>query len=100
MSFSHDVKSELVAYSAAERESGQMKPCCMQTETYALFLFCRSFSAKEMGLKTEHKSIADRYAAAVREMTGHKPKREKTAGGKTPSTGRPSSPNSGTAGTR
>ena len=82
MSFSHDVKSELVAYSAAERESGQMKPCCMQTETYALFLFCRAFSAKEMGLKTEHKDIADRYAAAVREMTGHKPKRERTAGGK------------------
>lgn len=82
MSFSHDVKSELVTYSAAARESGEMKPCCRQTETYALFLFCRSFSAKEMGLKTEHKDIADLYAAAAREMTGRRPKRERTAGGK------------------
>ncbi len=82
MSFSQDVKSELVSYSSMARESGQMKPCCMQTEVYALFLFCRNFSAKEMGIKTEQESIADRYADAVLEMTGHKPERETTAGGK------------------
>lgn len=82
MSFSTDVKSELVQYSLSARESGQMKPCCRQTETYALFLFCRAFSAGAMGLKTEHKDIADLYASSVREMTGHRPKRERTAGGK------------------
>lgn len=82
MSFSTAVKSELVKYSLSARDSGQMKPCCMQTETYALFLFCRAFGAGEMGLKTEHKDIADLYAAAVREMTGHRAKRERTAGGK------------------
>lgn len=82
MSFSHDVKSELMSFSDTARESGEMKPCCMQTETYALFLFCRSFSTKEMGIKTEHRSIAERYAAAVQDMTGHRPKLEQTGGGK------------------
>lgn len=82
MSFSRDVKTELVAYSAAARESGEMKPCCRQTETYALFLFCRAFGLQEMGIKTEHKAIADAYRNAVREMTGHRPALERTAGGK------------------
>ena len=82
LSFSHDVKTELLSFSKSARESGQMRPCCRQTEIYALFLFCRSFSAREMGLKTEHKAIADLYASAVRDMTGHRPVRERTTGGK------------------
>ncbi len=82
MSFSHDVKSELVAFSEGARASGEMKHCCRQTETYALFLFCRAFGVGEMGIKTEHKGIADLYSSAVREMTGHRPRLERTAGGK------------------
>lgn len=82
MSFSHDVKSELVSFSEEQRRSGQMKPCCRQTETYALFLFCRSFGLKEMGIKTEHQGIATLYADAVKEMTGHRPAIQRTAGGR------------------
>ena len=82
MSFSHDVKSELISRSETARASGEMKHCCRQTETYALFLFCRAFGAKEMGIKTEHKGIAELYSSAVREMTGHRSKTERTAGGK------------------
>ena len=82
MSFSHDVKSELAAYSAAARADGTMKPCCRLTETCALFLFCRSFGANEMGIKTEHEDIARMYADAVKDMTGHRVKTEQTGGGK------------------
>lgn len=82
MSFSHDVKSELVARSEGGRTSGEMKHCCRLSETCGLFLFCRSFGAQEMGIKTEHKGIADLYSSAVKEMTGHRPRVEKTAGGK------------------
>ncbi|MBR5753466.1 MAG: DNA-binding protein WhiA [Clostridia bacterium] len=82
MSFSHDVKSELIAFSEAARASGNLPLCCRQSEIYALFLFCRSFGASEMGIRTEHEGIADAYVAAVKEMTGHRPKTERTAGGK------------------
>lgn len=82
MSFSQSVKTELVTFSESGRKAGTIKPCCQQTEVYALFLFCRNFSASEMGLKTEHEGIAGLYAAAVRDMTGHKPLVEHTKGGK------------------
>lgn len=82
MSFASSVKDELVRYSDTLRENGQLKPCCAEAETYALFLCCRSFSFHEMALKTENGDIAARYRDAVRDMTGHKPKLEKTGGGK------------------
>ncbi len=82
MSFSKNVKTELVDFSAGAQASGEMKPCCRQSETYALFLFCRSFGLHEMGIKTEHEAIAAAYQEAVREMTGHCPPMEQTSGGK------------------
>ena len=82
MSFAQQVKTELTAYDAARRESGEEPSHCRHAEQYGLFVFCRNFSRKEMGIKTEYKEIAQMYAAAACEMSGKKAAVVQTSAGK------------------
>ena len=82
MSFSKNVKMELLERAAVNRETGETdSPCCHHAEQYGLFLFNRSFSPREVALKTEHRALAERYADDVEELTGHRPKIEESAAG-------------------
>jgi len=74
MSFAHQVKEELIAFEAQD-------PYHLHAERYGLFLFCRNFSLKEMCLKTEMRSLASHYAAAVLDVSGRKAETQRSAAG-------------------
>lgn len=91
MSFSHNVKEELLQTAAAlysptsspqyfieEDEASPMteeeRNCCRHAETYGMFLLCRDFGLSKMGIKTETKPLAERYATEAKRMTGHRVK--------------------------
>ena len=82
MSFASDVKDELIDKSNSQKRSGEMKDCCLHAEMYGLFLFCREFNASEISIKTERENIANLFTSYVYELTGRRPKVEKSSSGK------------------
>ncbi len=61
MSFSADVKKELTQNISSA--------CCYKAEAFGMLLFGRAFSLSEISLMTEFKEVAERYSAAVRDLT-------------------------------
>lgn len=66
MSFSSDVKSELLAL---EREYG----CCETAEAYGMLLFGHSFTPRDISLQTENREVAKLYSRLVFDVTGIEP---------------------------
>ncbi len=73
MSFSAEAKKEL-----AQNISSA---CCYKAEAFGMLLFGRSFSLSEISLMTEFPQVAERYSAAVRDLTGVTPLTEKSKAG-------------------
>ncbi len=73
MSFSADVKKELTQNISSA--------CCYKAEAFGMLLFGRGFGITDISLMTEFKEVAERYSAAVRDLTGVTPLYEKTRGG-------------------
>lgn len=63
MSFSHNVKKELAALTGQE-------PCCVRAQAYALALFGRSFSAREMCIQTDYAEVAECYRSMIADVCG------------------------------
>lgn len=64
MSFSSDVKSELMLRSFVNSD------CCRTAQGYGLLLFGRSFSGNCLSLLTENEEVASAYAEAVQYFSG------------------------------
>ncbi len=73
MSFSADVKKELTQNISSA--------CCYKAEAFGMLLFGRAFSLPEISLMTEFSAVAERYSAAVRDITGVTPLVETTKAG-------------------
>ncbi len=73
MSFSADVKKELTQNISSA--------CCYKAEAFGMLLFGRSFGLSEISLMTEFSAVAERYSAAVRDITGVTPLMETTKAG-------------------
>lgn len=73
MSFATEVKAELV--------SVENKDCCAIAQSYALLLFGRAFSGREMSLLTENKQVAAAYTEAAERFSGVSAVPERTEAG-------------------
>ena len=73
MSFATEVKSELV--------SVENQNCCAVAQSYALLLFGRAFSGREMSLLTENEQVAAAYSDAIRILSGAEIVPEQTGAG-------------------
>ncbi len=73
MSFATEVKDELVSI--------EPKDCCALAQSYALLLFGRAFSGRELSLLTENKQVAGAYAGALETLSGTKIAPEQTGAG-------------------
>ena len=73
MSFSTDVKNELAQTISSA--------CCYKAEAFGMLIFGRAFCITEISLLTELKSIAERYCACVRDLTGVTPTVKKSDAG-------------------
>ena len=62
MSFATEVKDELVSF--------ENKECCALAQSYALLLYGRAFSGRELSILTENKTVADAYLAALHSLSG------------------------------
>ena len=62
MSFTSEVKAELAS---VENES-----CCALAQSYALLLFGRAFSGREISLLTENRIVAEAYVNAIKTLSG------------------------------
>ena len=62
MSFSTEVKNELL--------SAELESCCRHALSYALILFGRTFSAKELAILTENNDIINAYCEAIHFLSG------------------------------
>lgn len=74
MSFSSDIKNELVAVGGAD--------CCELAQAYGMAEFGRSFSASGVSLQTESQTVAERYAHLLHTVCGVKPQTETPPAGK------------------
>lgn len=75
MSFSFDVKSELLSVEI-ENE------CCLHAFCYGLLLCSRSFSYRDISILTEHKEIAQVYADTILRVCSITPSVVKSSAGK------------------
>lgn len=66
MSFSSDVKNELVALE-------MVSDCCRHAESYGMLLFGRNFSTSSLSFAAENRVVAEKYAAIVAELSGVTP---------------------------
>ena len=73
MSFSSDVKEELIGYEQLALNNNALNPCCKHAEEYGFFLCCRNFDTYAMNIRTENKDIAERYGRYIKEITGKEP---------------------------
>ena len=73
MSFTAEVKAELAS---VENES-----CCALAQSYALLLFGRAFSGREISLLTENRTVAEAYVNAVETLSGQTVKPTVTGAG-------------------
>lgn len=73
MSFSTDVKNELAQTISSA--------CCYKAEAFGMLIFGRAFGISEISLMTELKSIAERYCACIRDLTGVTPTVKKSEAG-------------------
>ena len=62
MSFTAEVKTELA--------SATNDPCCALAQSYALLLFGRAFSGRELSLLTENTTVAQAYLKAIETLSG------------------------------
>lgn len=74
MSFSADVKNELAANISSA--------CCYKAEAFGMLLYGRAFGLSEISLMTELKSVAERYSASIRDLTGVTPQMQCSDAGK------------------
>ena len=66
MSFSSDVKNELVSL--------EMVPdCCKHAESYGMLLFGRSFATSSVCFAAENRTVCDKYAEVIENVTGNIP---------------------------
>ena len=65
MSFSSDVKNELTQSISSA--------CCYKAEAFGMLLLGRAFGLSEISLMTEIQSVAERYSASIRDLTGVTP---------------------------
>ena len=75
MSFSADVKNELLSYEI-ENE------CCLHAFAYGLMLFSRAFSYYDISLMTEHSGVAEKYCELMKKVCRVTPKITKSDAGK------------------
>ena len=75
MSFSADVKSELLSVEAEDE-------CCLHAFCYGLLLCSRSFSLREISALTEHSNIANKYSEILKKVCGVTPLISKSDAGK------------------
>ena len=73
MSFSSDVKNELTQSISSA--------CCYKAEAFGMLLYGRSFGLSEISLMTEIQSVAERYCACIRDLTGITPTTDCTKAG-------------------
>lgn len=74
MSFSADVKNELANIISSA--------CCYKAEAFGMLLYGRAFGLSEISLMTEFKSVAERYSASIRDLTGVTPQMQCSGAGK------------------
>ena len=63
MSFSTDVKNELLGVENSSE-------CCSKAQIYGLLLFGKSFSADEISISLENKSVASYYKRVLDKYAG------------------------------
>ncbi len=73
MSFSADVKNELTQTIPSA--------CCYKAEAFGMLICGRAFSLSEISLMTETQSVAERYCACIRDLTGVTPTLKKSDAG-------------------
>ena len=73
MSFSTDVKNELIALP-------MVADCCRHAEAYGMLLFGRSFSAASISLAAENTTVSDHYAQCIAGITGAVPQQSNPSG--------------------
>ena len=66
MSFSSDVKDELVSITS-------LPACCLHAQSYGLLLFGRSFSTGSVSIAVENRKVSDLYAQSVYAITHVRP---------------------------
>lgn len=64
MSFSTDVKNELIALPV-------LSDCCRHAQAYGLLLFGRSFSSANISFAAENRTVAEQYASCIAGITGN-----------------------------
>lgn len=74
MSFSADVKIELAGIITSA--------CCYKAEAFGMLLYGRAFGLAEISLMTEFQSVAERYSASIRDLTGVTPETTRSGAGK------------------
>lgn len=74
MSFSSDIKTELVAVTGGV--------CCELAQAYGMAEFGHAFSASAVSLQTENKAVAERYASLLKAICGITPITEAPLTGK------------------
>ncbi|MEG1436308.1 MAG: DNA-binding protein WhiA [Oscillospiraceae bacterium] len=71
MSFSSQVKDELIAFeNGRKKDAENNSECCTYALQYGLLLFCRGFSVSAINMQTENKGIAKLYADTIEQITG------------------------------
>ena len=73
MSFSTDVKNELIALP-------MVADCCRHAEAYGMLLFGRTFSAASVSLAAENTAVSAHYADCIARITGSRPQRSNPSG--------------------
>ncbi len=75
MSFSADVKNELLSYEVEN-------DCCLHAFAYGMMLFSRAFSYYDISLMTEHCGVAEKYCELMKTVCKVTPKVTKSDAGK------------------
>ncbi|MBO5936185.1 MAG: DNA-binding protein WhiA [Clostridia bacterium] len=76
MSFSADIKSELIKIS-------ELPDCCRHVMAYGMLLFGRSFNEQEISIMTDNPSVADKYTELSFAVAGIQASRYISEAGKT-----------------
>ena len=76
MSFSSDIKSELI-------KNSELPDCCRHAMAYGMLLFGRSFNEHEISIMTDNPAVADIYSSLALDVTGVEASRYVSEAGKT-----------------
>lgn len=71
MSFSSDVKDELISFEESRKlDIENYNECCTHALQYGLLLFCRGFSIASINMQTENEKVANLYKQILEYITG------------------------------